>query len=179
MEACLVNLLEPGDKIVAASPASRRPAGGELRPGGGCRHGNSTHPGDRLRPGPHPRDAHEDSPQGAFDRPGRDIYGALQPIDQLGKLCHEFGSCSSSTAVTSLGCVPVKLDEWEIDAVYSCTQKGLGCPPGLSPVSFSPRAAETISKRKTKVQSWYLDMKPRPALLGLRPLSIITTAPSR
>jgi alanine-glyoxylate transaminase/serine-glyoxylate transaminase/serine-pyruvate transaminase len=52
----------------------------------------------------------------------------------------------------------LKLDEWEIDAVYSCTQKGLGCPPGLSPVSFSPRAVEVISKRKTKVQSWYFDV---------------------
>ena len=45
-----------------------------------------------------------------------------------------------------------------IDAVYSCTQKGLSCPPGLSPVSFSPRAIEAIGKRKTKVQSWYFDM---------------------
>src|SRR5207237_233627 len=61
-------------------------------------------------------------------------------------------------AVTSLGCVPLKLDEWEIDAVYSCTQKGLSCPPGLSPVSFSDRAVEAINKRKSKVQSGYLDM---------------------
>jgi alanine-glyoxylate transaminase/serine-glyoxylate transaminase/serine-pyruvate transaminase len=60
--------------------------------------------------------------------------------------------------VTSLGGVPVEIDNWEADAVYSCSQKCLGAPPGLSPVTFSPRAVEVINKRKTKVQSWYLDM---------------------
>lgn len=84
--------------------------------------------------------------------------GALQPIEQLGKLCHEFDTLLIVDAVTSLGCVPVNLDAWEVDAVYSCTQKGLGCPPGLSPVSISPRAEEAMSKRKTKVQSWYFDL---------------------
>jgi alanine-glyoxylate transaminase/serine-glyoxylate transaminase/serine-pyruvate transaminase len=52
----------------------------------------------------------------------------------------------------------VALDAWEVDAAYSCSQKGLSCPPGLSPVSFSPRAAEALGRRKTKVQSWYLDL---------------------
>ena len=71
---------------------------------------------------------------------------------------HEFDTLLVVDAVTSLGCVPVRIDDWEIDAVYSCTQKGLGCPPGLSPVSFSPRALEAMDRRKTKVQSWYLDV---------------------
>jgi len=84
--------------------------------------------------------------------------GALQPIDQLGKLCHEFDTLLLVDAVTSLGCVPVKVDEWELDAVYSCSQKGLGCPPGMSPVTMSERAAEVLRKRKTPVQSWYLDL---------------------
>jgi alanine-glyoxylate transaminase/serine-glyoxylate transaminase/serine-pyruvate transaminase len=61
-------------------------------------------------------------------------------------------------AVTSLGCVPLAVDAWEIDAVYSCSQKGLSCPPGLSPISLSPRAVEALGRRKTKVQSWYLDL---------------------
>jgi alanine-glyoxylate transaminase/serine-glyoxylate transaminase/serine-pyruvate transaminase len=60
--------------------------------------------------------------------------------------------------VTSLGGVPVEVDQWGFDAVYSGTQKCLSCPPGLSPVSFSPRAVEAMNRRKTKVQSWYLDM---------------------
>jgi alanine-glyoxylate transaminase/serine-glyoxylate transaminase/serine-pyruvate transaminase len=84
--------------------------------------------------------------------------GAWQPIDQLGKLCHEFDCLLVVDAVTALGCVPLRVDDWEIDAVYSCSQKGLSCPSGLAPVSFSPRAVETMDKRKTKVQSWYLDL---------------------
>ena len=71
--------------------------------------------------------------------------GAWQPIDQLGKLCQEFGTLLLVDAVTSLGCVPLKLDEWEIDAVYSCTQKGLGCPPGLAPMTAAT-AAKIASK---------------------------------
>jgi alanine-glyoxylate transaminase/serine-glyoxylate transaminase/serine-pyruvate transaminase len=84
--------------------------------------------------------------------------GAWQPIDELGKLCHENGALLVVDAVTSVGCTPVKVDEWEIDAIFSCSQKGLGCPPGLAPVSFSARAMEVLEKRKTKVQSWYLDL---------------------
>jgi alanine-glyoxylate transaminase/serine-glyoxylate transaminase/serine-pyruvate transaminase len=60
--------------------------------------------------------------------------------------------------VTSLGGVPVEVDAWGLDAVYSGTQKCLSCPPGLAPVTFGPRAVEAIDRRKTKVASWYLDM---------------------
>jgi len=60
--------------------------------------------------------------------------------------------------VTSLGGHPVRVDEWGIDACYSGTQKCLSCPPGLAPVTFSPRALEVLRARKTKVQSWYLDL---------------------
>jgi len=60
--------------------------------------------------------------------------------------------------VTSLAGTPVKVDEWQIDAIYSGSQKCLSSSPGLSPVSFSPRAAEKIKQRKTKVQSWFLDL---------------------
>src|SRR5207253_6225505 len=84
--------------------------------------------------------------------------GAWQPVEGLGALCREFDTLLVLDTVTSLGCVPVSLDEWGVDAAYSCSQKGLSCPPGLSPVSFSARALEAISKRKTKVQSWYLDL---------------------
>ncbi len=60
--------------------------------------------------------------------------------------------------VTSLGGLPVKIDEWNVDAAYSGTQKCLSCPPGLAPVTFSDRAVEVMEARKTKVASWYLDM---------------------
>ncbi len=84
--------------------------------------------------------------------------GALQPLEGLGALCREFDTLLLVDTVTSLGGVPVEVDGWGIDAVYSGTQKCLSCPPGLAPVSFSPRAVEAINRRKTKVQSWYLDM---------------------
>jgi alanine-glyoxylate transaminase / serine-glyoxylate transaminase / serine-pyruvate transaminase len=84
--------------------------------------------------------------------------GVLQPLDEISRLVHEHDSLLLVDTVTSLGGAPVRVDELGIDACYSCTQKCLGCPPGLSPVTFSERAIETVRKRKTKVQSWYLDL---------------------
>jgi len=84
--------------------------------------------------------------------------GAWQPVDEIAKIAHEHGALIAIDTVTSLGGVPVEIDGWDIDAVYSGTQKCLSCPPALAPVSFGPRAIDKISQRKTKVQSWYLDM---------------------
>jgi alanine-glyoxylate transaminase/serine-glyoxylate transaminase/serine-pyruvate transaminase len=85
--------------------------------------------------------------------------GALQAnIQEIANICHLHGTLLVVDAVTSLGCIELDIDEWGVDAVYSCSQKGLGCPPGLSPISFSDRAVEVIKNRKSKVQSWYLDM---------------------
>jgi len=83
--------------------------------------------------------------------------GAQQAIEGLGKLCHDRGALLVVDTVTSLGGVPVDVDGWEADAVYSGTQKCLSCPPGLAPLTLSPRALEVVRARKTKVQSWYLD----------------------
>jgi alanine-glyoxylate transaminase/serine-glyoxylate transaminase/serine-pyruvate transaminase len=84
--------------------------------------------------------------------------GAWQPAAELGALCRETNTLLLLDAVTSLGGVPLETDAWGVDAIYSGTQKCLSCPPGLAPVSFSSRAVEAINRRKTKVQSWYLDM---------------------
>jgi alanine-glyoxylate transaminase/serine-glyoxylate transaminase/serine-pyruvate transaminase len=83
--------------------------------------------------------------------------GAQQPIEGLGKLCHDHGALLVVDTVTSLGGVPVEVDGWDADVVYSGTQKCLSCPPGLAPLTLSPRALEAVKARKTKVQSWYLD----------------------
>jgi alanine-glyoxylate transaminase/serine-glyoxylate transaminase/serine-pyruvate transaminase len=83
--------------------------------------------------------------------------GALQSLEGLGQMLHDAGMLFIVDAVTSLGGHPLKVDEWGIDGIYSGTQKCLSCPPGLSPVSFSPRALEVMEKRTTKVQSWYFD----------------------
>lgn len=84
--------------------------------------------------------------------------GAQSDAKTLVKLAHQYDCLTIVDAVTSLGGTPLKVDEWEIDAIYSGTQKCLSSPPGLSPVSFNARAAEVIKNRKTPVQSWFLDM---------------------
>ena len=84
--------------------------------------------------------------------------GALTPVEEISKLAHGAGALFLLDTVTSLGGCPVRVDAWGVDALYSGTQKCLSCPPGLSPVSLSPRAMEVATKRKTKVQSWYLDV---------------------
>jgi len=81
--------------------------------------------------------------------------GVLQPLEEIGALAHDAGAMLLADTVTSLGGTDVRVDDWGIDAVYSGTQKCLSAPPGLSPVSFSPRALEAMDARKTKPQSWY------------------------
>ncbi|UCE99954.1 MAG: aminotransferase class V-fold PLP-dependent enzyme, partial [Planctomycetota bacterium] len=82
----------------------------------------------------------------------------LQPLEEISNMVHDAGALFLVDTVTSLGGTDVRVDEWGIDAVYSGTQKCISCPPGLSPVSFSDRAVKVIEQRKSKVQSWYLDM---------------------
>lgn len=84
--------------------------------------------------------------------------GAHQPLDGFAELVHDRGALLVVDAVTSLGGHDVRMDEWGIDAMYSGTQKCLSCPPGLAPVSLGPRALARLDRRKTKAQSWYLDV---------------------
>ncbi len=159
MEATVVNLVEPGDSMVVcvngvfgarmADVAERcganvtkveRPWGEVFTP-------------DDLKP--------------ALDRAKPKLVGivmaetstgAWQPIEEISKLVHDSGAMLLVDSVTALGGIPVEVDRWNIDAIYSGTQKCLSCPPGLAPVSFNRRAMDTILARKTKVQSWYLDV---------------------
>jgi alanine-glyoxylate transaminase / serine-glyoxylate transaminase / serine-pyruvate transaminase len=85
--------------------------------------------------------------------------GVCQPLERISFLAKEADALLVVDTVTSLAGIPVKVDEWQIDATYSGTQKCLSCPPGLSPVSFSENAFSVINNRKYKVQSWYLDVK--------------------
>jgi alanine-glyoxylate transaminase/serine-glyoxylate transaminase/serine-pyruvate transaminase len=84
--------------------------------------------------------------------------GARQPLEEISKLAHEAGALLLVDTVTALGGIPVETDKWQLDIVYSGTQKCLSCPPGLAPITFGARAMEKIRARKTKVQSWYLDV---------------------
>jgi alanine-glyoxylate transaminase / serine-glyoxylate transaminase / serine-pyruvate transaminase len=84
--------------------------------------------------------------------------GAHQPIEEIAGLVHTRGALLVVDAVTSLAGHELRVDEWGIDAIYSGTQKCLSCPPGLAPVSFGPRALTRMDARKSKPQSWYLDV---------------------
>ncbi|GAB4546267.1 MAG: alanine--glyoxylate aminotransferase family protein [Pleurocapsa sp.] len=84
--------------------------------------------------------------------------GACQPLEGVADLCHQYDCLLLVDTVTSLGGVPLYIDEWGIDLAYSCSQKGLGCPPGASPFTMSDRAIAKMNARKTPIPNWYLDM---------------------
>jgi alanine-glyoxylate transaminase / serine-glyoxylate transaminase / serine-pyruvate transaminase len=83
------------------------------------------------------------------------MFNHAKPICEA---AHEVDALTIADCVTSLGGMPVNVDENGIDIAYSCSQKGLGCPPGLAPITVSSRALERLKQRKTPVQSWYLDL---------------------
>lgn len=85
--------------------------------------------------------------------------GALQNPAVICQAAREVDALVIADTVTSLGGMPVNVDEHGIDIAYSCTQKGLSCPPGLAPFTASPRALERLNARKTQVREWYLDLK--------------------
>lgn len=84
--------------------------------------------------------------------------GALQPMEGMGEVIHNYGGLLLIDCVTSLGGVPVKIDDWGVDIAYSGTQKCLSCPPGLGPLTVGERARAVLHQRKTKVPNWYLDL---------------------
>ncbi|MGR5179212.1 pyridoxal-phosphate-dependent aminotransferase family protein [Vibrio parahaemolyticus] len=159
METCFVNLVEPGDKVIV------------------CRNGVF---GERMREnvvrcGGEAIVVEDDwgAPvsvskveQAIAEHPDAKILafvhaetstGAVSDAETLGALAKQHDMLTIVDAVTSLGGVPLLVDEWQLDAVYSGSQKCLSCVPGLSPVTLSPAAIEVIKSRKTTVQSWFLD----------------------
>jgi alanine-glyoxylate transaminase/serine-glyoxylate transaminase/serine-pyruvate transaminase len=159
MEACVANLMEPGDAVLV------------------CVHGYF---GDRLRQMAERQEAdvtvieaewgRPTDPQQveeAFQSKGYKVIalvhaetstGVRQPMDDIVRLAGENGAMILLDTVTSLGGVEIKADEWGLDAAYSCSQKCIGAPPGLAPVTFSDRAIEAVRNRKHPIRSWYLDI---------------------
>jgi alanine-glyoxylate transaminase/serine-glyoxylate transaminase/serine-pyruvate transaminase len=84
--------------------------------------------------------------------------GVCQPMAGIGDLCRQHNCLLLLDTVTSLGAVPLYLDDWKVDLAYSCSQKGLSCPPGLGPFSMGPRAEAKMMARQGKVPNWYLDV---------------------
>ncbi|HWL09311.1 MAG TPA: alanine--glyoxylate aminotransferase family protein, partial [Planctomicrobium sp.] len=159
MEACVVNLIEPGDRMLVcvngvfggrmADVAQR--AGAEVK--------KIERPfGEVFTTEEIETAVQEFRPKVTGIVHAETSTGALQPIPDISRAVHQNGSLLLVDCVTSLGGLPVEIDEWEVDAAYSGTQKCLSCPPGLAPVTFSDRAIQVMEARKTKVASWYLDM---------------------
>ncbi|MDN3608307.1 pyridoxal-phosphate-dependent aminotransferase family protein [Vibrio ostreicida] len=159
METCFVNLVEPGDKVIVC----RNGVFGERMRENVIRAGGVAVVVDDVWGEPVSVAKVE---QAIRDNPDAKILsfvhaetstGACSDAQALGKIAKEYGLLTIVDAVTSLGGVPLKVDQWQLDAVYSGSQKCLSCAPGLSPVTFSCAAIEKIQSRVTPVQSWFLD----------------------
>ena len=160
MEACFVNLIEPGEKVVVCMNGvfgERMKENIERARGVPVMvedtWGTPVDPNkleDALR-------AHRDARIVAFVQ-AETSTGVQSDARKLTEIAHQHDCLTIVDAVTSLGGSPLKVDEWGLDAVYSCSQKCLSCAPGLSPVTFSDRAVDKIKKRKSKVQSWFFDL---------------------
>ncbi len=159
MEFCVVNLVEPGDEVVIGVNGVFGARMVDVAERCGARVVRVEAPWGRIiEPEQVAAALKHCRPKFVAVVHAETSTGAWTPVEEIAKLAREAGALMLLDTVTSLGGCPVKIDEWQIDAVYSGTQKCLSCPPGLAPVSLSPRALELAKKRKTKVQSWYLDV---------------------
>ena len=159
MEACLVNLLEPGDRIVIGingvfgnrmADVARR-AGAEVI-------AVQAAWGSPLDETAMIETISSERPKVVAFVHAETSTGVRQDPENIARAARKVGALVVLDCVTSLAGIPVELDRWGIDAAYSGTQKCLSCPPGLSPVSFSERAIQSVADRTTPVQSWYLDV---------------------
>jgi alanine-glyoxylate transaminase/serine-glyoxylate transaminase/serine-pyruvate transaminase len=159
MEATVVNLIEPGDAMVVCINGVFGARMADVAERAGAKVTKLERPwGEVFTPEEVAAAVEKAKPKVVGIVMAETSTGAYQPIEPISRVVHDGGALLLVDAVTSLGGVPVEVDKWQIDAIYSGSQKCLSCPPGLSPVSFSPQAMEVIQARKTKVQSWYLDV---------------------
>ncbi len=160
MEACFVNLVEPGDKVIVCQNGV---FGGRMKENvercGGQAIMVMDDWGSPVDPGKveEALKSHPDARVLAFVH-AETSTGASSDVKTLVELAHRHDCLAIVDAVTSLAGSELRVDAWDIDAIYSGTQKCLSCVPGISPVSFNERAQQRIANRTHKVQSWFLDM---------------------
>ncbi len=159
METCFVNLLEPGDEALVCVNGVFGNRMSDIVERCGARLIRVDAPwGQPVDPDSVRKALKGSRPKLAAIVHAETSTGVHQPLEEIGRIVRDNGALFLVDAVTSLGGTDVRVDDWGIDVIYSGTQKCISAPPGLSPVSFSPRAVQVMEKRKTKVQSWYLDL---------------------
>lgn len=158
MEATVVNLIEPGDAMVVCVNGVFGGRMADVAERAGAKVTKVERPWGEVFTPADLEAALATKPKVVGIVMAETSTGAYQPIEEISQRVHEAGALLIVDAVTALGGVPIEVDAWNIDAIYSGSQKCLSCPPGLAPVSFGPRAMEVIKTRKTKCQSWYLDV---------------------
>ncbi|MGB5717355.1 MAG: alanine--glyoxylate aminotransferase family protein [Gammaproteobacteria bacterium] len=160
MEMCFVNLVEPGDKVIVCQNGV---FGGRMKENVERSGGTAVMVEDSWGVAVDPAKVEEalkanpDAKILAFVH-AETSTGAVSDAKTLAELAHQHDCLVIADTVTSLAGVPLMVDDWQLDAVYSGTQKCLSCVPGLSPVTFNQRAVDVITSRKTTVQSWFLDL---------------------
>jgi alanine-glyoxylate transaminase/serine-glyoxylate transaminase/serine-pyruvate transaminase len=159
LEACMVNLIEPGDSVVVGVNGV---FGGRLAEVA-RRAGAQVHTVERDWGQIIPPEAFVDAVRAHDAKVAAIVHaetstGVHQPVADIGAALADSDTLLVLDTVTSLAGVDVDIDGWHVDAAYSGTQKCLSVPPGLSPVTFSPQAVEVLKGRSTPVQSWYLDL---------------------
>jgi alanine-glyoxylate transaminase/serine-glyoxylate transaminase/serine-pyruvate transaminase len=159
MEACFANLIEPGDKVLIGVNGYFGNRMVDMAGRYGAEVHKLTRPWgevftvDEIKSG---LDKYRPAMLGLVH--AETSTGARQPLEEVGELCREYDCLFLADTVTSLGGVPIFIDEWKIDAAYSGSQKCLNCPPGIAPLTFGERALTKLKNRKSKVANWYLDM---------------------
>jgi alanine-glyoxylate transaminase / serine-glyoxylate transaminase / serine-pyruvate transaminase len=159
MEFCFVNLIEPGDEVIIGVNGVFGTRMVDVAERCGAKVTKVEAPWGRIIEAQQIADALKGRrPKLVAIVHAETSTGALTPVEEISKLAHDAGALFLLDTVTSLAGCPVRIDDWQVDAVYSGTQKCLSAPPGLAPVSLSARAMEVATKRSKKVQSWYLDV---------------------
>jgi alanine-glyoxylate transaminase/serine-glyoxylate transaminase/serine-pyruvate transaminase len=160
MEAAIANFVEAGTKIAIFANGYFSDRLTEMAKRNGAnvvrfeKNWGETYTDDEAR-----EFIHREKPQVVGYVHAETSTGALQSGRAICAAAHDIGALVIGDCVTSLGGLPVEFDKTGIDVAYSCTQKGLSCPPGLSPMAMSPRAMEFLRARTTPSRSWYLDLK--------------------
>jgi alanine-glyoxylate transaminase/serine-glyoxylate transaminase/serine-pyruvate transaminase len=159
MEAAVVNLVEPGDSMLVCINGVFGQRMADVAGRAGAKVATIERPwGEVFTPGEIKQALADARPKVVGIVMAETSTGASQPIEEIAALVRDAGALLIVDTVTALGGMPVEVDGWNIDCCYSGSQKCLSCPPGLAPITFGPRAMDKIEGRKSKVQSWYLDV---------------------